>query len=44
MLVVVRSLADPLTDEVIAFAEKECGLRLISRGIRYEPGIQEANE
>jgi len=43
MLVVVDSLTGPAADSVVEFAERECGLRLISRGLQNEPGIREAS-
>ncbi len=41
MLVVVESLVGPATEKVIAFAERECSLRLLARGLPKEAGIRE---
>jgi len=41
MLVVVESLSGPKTEGVIEFAQETCGLKLLSRGLPFEPGIRE---
>ena len=42
MLVVVESLAARETEDLIAFAESESGLKLLARGLAREPGIRES--
>lgn len=41
LVVIVESLGSSNTAQVIQCAEEECGLRLISKGLRAEPGIRE---
>lgn len=41
MLVVVESLDGPAAASAAEFAERECGLRLIARGLSREPGLRE---
>ncbi len=43
LIVVVDSLASPETKAVIHVAEEECGLRLLTSGLRAEPGLLEGS-